>query len=87
MNTAAKRASALGVALAFTVLVVPAGTVERQTPAHAYSGIAATEAVVVTVVTPAIRTFTLPAETRAFTVDADDRTFVIRAETRTFIVT
>ena len=46
MDTATKRASALGVALPFVLLVLPSGTIEqtdRQTIAHCYSGIQAAE--------------------------------------------
>jgi hypothetical protein len=44
VDSAAKRASALGIGLVFTLLVVPDSTIaqsDRQTIAHSYSGIAA----------------------------------------------
>ena len=50
IDTAKKRASALGVGLAFITLVVPSGTIaqaDRQTIANTYSGILAAAPVVV----------------------------------------
>jgi len=49
IDTASKRASALGVGLAFTLLVIPDGTIaqaDRQTIANSYSGILAAEPVI-----------------------------------------
>lgn len=49
IDSAAKRASALGIGLVFTLLVIPDSTIaqpDRQTIAHSYSGILATAPVI-----------------------------------------
>lgn len=49
VDTAGKRASALGIGLVFTLLVIPDSTIaqpDRQTIAHSYSGILATAPVI-----------------------------------------
>lgn len=88
MDTRNKRASALGVGLAFAlVLPAPDGTVEqadRQQTAYSYAGISADSPI--PFVPDVDRTFAVKRESRTFRVAAESRAFAVAADQRTFIV-
>lgn len=89
MDTAAKRASALGRSLPFlTVYPIPDGTVDvgdRAQTLWLYRGLADTPPEPVE--TPAERTFSVQAQNRAAAVQAQVRSATVRAQPRTFEVT